>query len=31
MAIHSVSREELTGLLQAWSDGDKAALEKLTL
>ena len=23
------SREEVTGLLQAWSDGDQAALEKL--
>ena len=23
------SREEVTGLLRAWSDGDQAALEKL--
>ena len=27
--MRSVSRKELTGLLQAWSDGDQAALDKL--
>lgn len=27
--MHTADQEQLTGLLQAWSDGDKQALEKL--